>query len=178
MPRNVEIKAGLRPDQVNTIREQALALSSAPVEQLYQADTFYHAVDQRLKLREFGNGSAELIAYSRSDQSGPSLSSYCIYPCSNPAALHQALSLALGVRGQVRKTREVILIGQTRVHLDSVDGLGAFVELEVVLESEQSVSEGEAVAAQLLDVFGVSADSLQKQAYIDLLEHRNNTQLQ
>ena len=41
------------------------------------------------------------------------------------------LSLALDVRGVVKKTRYLYMVGQTRVHVDQVDNLGDFMELEV-----------------------------------------------
>ena len=37
----------------------------------------------------------------------------------------------------------MLIIDQTRVHLDKVEGLGSFVELEVVLRDEQSTEDGE-----------------------------------
>ncbi len=170
MPKNVEIKARLRPRQLIEIRDKALALSSESIETLQQTDTFYQAGDQRLKLREFDNGTAELIAYSRPDQPGPKLSSYIKHSCSNPESLHKALCLSLGVRGQVCKTRQVIMIGQTRVHLDQVEGLGEYLELEVVLVNGQSVAEGERIAHALLGKLGVEPGALLEGAYIDLLE--------
>ena len=74
------------------------------------------------------------------------------------------------MRGVVRKTREVILIGHTRVHLDKVEGLGEFLELEVMIQPKQSTADGEAIAEQLLILFGVQFDSLLGDAYIDLIE--------
>ena len=54
---------------------------------------------------------------------------------SDPESLKSTLSLALGVRGVVRKTRYLYLVGQTRIHLDDVEGLGHFMELEVVMQT-------------------------------------------
>lgn len=45
--------------------------------------------------------------------------------------IQAVLSDALGVKGEVRKERRLFMIGQTRVHLDQVEGLGHFMELEV-----------------------------------------------
>lgn len=37
----------------------------------------------------------------------------------------------MGVKGVVKKTRMLYMVDQTRVHVDSVEGLGDFMELEV-----------------------------------------------
>ncbi|KAK2519374.1 hypothetical protein Q9966_014000 [Columba livia] len=79
------------------------------------------------------------------------------------------LGQALGVLGVVRKERLLFLVGQTRVHLDSVEGLGDFLELEVVLTEEQSVEDGERVACELMKELGVEEEDLISGAYLDLL---------
>jgi len=84
--------------------------------------------------------------------------------------MREALLRALGVRGVVEKRREVFMAGQTRIHLDEVRGLGSFLELEVVLTPGQSVEAGELIARDLMEQLGVSAESLESAAYIDLLE--------
>lgn len=71
----------------------------------------------------------ELIFYHREESAGPKLSLY--NKCSVPDTLENMLKDALGTLGVVKKTRTLIIIGQTRVHFDSVEGLGDFVELEV-----------------------------------------------
>ncbi len=80
------------------------------------------------------------------------------------------LSNALGVVGRVRKRRRLYLVGNTRIHLDEVEGLGSFLELEVVLSGPQTVAEGEAVARSLMRELGIPRSSLIHGAYLDLIE--------
>lgn len=168
--RNIEIKARLSSEAAQDIRKRALARSSLAPEVVYQRDTFYSVPSGRLKLREFKDGTAELIAYERPDRAGPKHSSYVLSPCADPKSLHAALARSIGIRGVVEKHRQVIHVGQTRVHLDEVVGLGSFLELEVVLREDQSPEEGKAIAAELMAAFEVTEESLIDGAYIDLLE--------
>jgi adenylate cyclase class IV len=64
------------------------------------------------------------------------------------------------------------LVGQTRVHLDAVEGLGEFMELEVVMRPEQSDAEGQAIARDLMTRLGVREEDLLEGAYMDLVEGR------
>jgi predicted adenylyl cyclase CyaB len=80
------------------------------------------------------------------------------------------LELAYGIRGIVRKTRYLYLVDQTRVHLDEVEGLGQFMELEVVMQEGQSDAEGQLIAEGLMAVLGVERSDLLEGAYMDLLE--------
>jgi predicted adenylyl cyclase CyaB len=140
---------------------------------LEQEDIFFHCPVGRLKLRRsVGEGRGELIAYARPDASGPKESQYVVYRTDDPEGLCDALTRALGVRGVVRKKRKLYRIGQTRVHLDCVDGLGDFVELEVVLDEGQDVREGAAIARDLMQTLGISEERLLRAAYIDMIEAR------
>jgi predicted adenylyl cyclase CyaB len=80
------------------------------------------------------------------------------------------LELAYGIRRIVRKIRYLYLVGQTRVHLDDVERLGRFMELEVVMREGQSDAEGQGIAEGLMDAFGVEKSDLLEGAYMDLLE--------
>jgi predicted adenylyl cyclase CyaB len=82
----------------------------------------------------------------------------------------EALATALGATAVVRKQRTLLWVGQTRVHLDEVEGLGSFLELEVVLEADQSVARGTAIAHDLMARLGVDEDDLVPVAYVDLLQ--------
>jgi predicted adenylyl cyclase CyaB len=170
MPANIEIKA--RASEFNKIRSRAEALSDTPVQVIPQVDTFFSTPKGRLKLRELGPSRAQLIYYERPDQDGPKRSEYHIYETGDPANLKTTLSLALGARGVVRKTRYLYLVGQTRVHLDDVDGLGQFMELEVVLNPEQTDADGQAIAEDLMSKLGIGKADLLQGAYMDLLENK------
>ena len=170
MPTNIEIKARVR--DLAGLRARAEGLSDTPVQVIPQEDTFFHTHKGRLKLRRLQPGQAQLVYYERPDQDGPKRSTYQIYETGNPEGLLTALSLALGVRGVVRKTRYLYLAGQTRIHLDDVEGLGQFMELEVVLRDGQTDAEGKAIAEELMTRLGVRQEDLLEGAYMDLLEQR------
>ncbi len=168
MKRNVEIKA--RVKSLEAVERRAREIADEGPMTLTQEDTFFVCSQGRLKLRKLGAGQGELIYYERPDSAEPKESRYAIYRTSDPEGLIGTLSLALAVRGVVRKRRTLYLVGPTRVHLDRVEGLGEFVELEVVLGPDQSVSEGTAIAHDLMTRLGILPDQLLHQAYIDLLE--------
>jgi len=168
MKRNVEIKA--RVDDLAAVRERARALAAAGPVILDQVDTFFPCARGRLKLRELANSAeAELIYYERPDESGPKESRYGIYRTTDPDSLRATLSAALGVRGVVRKRRTLYLIGASRVHLDEVEELGDFVEVEVVLDPGQGTVDGDAVAQDLMGKLGIRSEQLIDRAYVDLL---------
>jgi predicted adenylyl cyclase CyaB len=166
MARNVEIKA--RIQDLATIRQLVAEIANGEPEILLQVDTYFNVETGRLKLREFSNASAELIYYLRPDACGPTESHYRRISIPEPQTLCELLTGALGVCGTVRKRRLVYAVGRTRVHLDDVEGLGDFLELEVVLEAEEPTDVGVAEAKRLMRQFGVSEDALVSDAYVDL----------
>ena len=167
MPTNIEIKARAR--NFDEIKSRAEGLSDIPVRVIVQEDTFFNTPQGRLKMRRI-NDHAQLIYYTRPDQVGPKRSDYHITRSDDPENLKRVLELAYGVRGVVRKTRYLYLVGQTRVHLDNVDGLGQFMELEVLLEEGQSDAEGQKLAEDLMSALGVERRDLIDGAYMDLIE--------
>jgi predicted adenylyl cyclase CyaB len=172
MASNIEIKAVLR----NRTRIEAIAagLSDAGPEVIPQEDVFFSCQGARLKLRILGPNRG-LMRYERSNVADARCSKYQIARTSDPLILLEILTKALGRIGLVRKVRTLYLIGQTRVHLDQVSGLGDFLELEVVLAAGQSEAEGKAIAARLLSNFEVDKQDLIGEAYVDLLAHRTQS---
>jgi len=167
MSRNVEIKAVLR-DRDAIIAAAASRSDSVP-EMISQHDFFFRCGVGRLKLRVFEPDCGELIQYDREDSAGPRCSRYQIAYTSTPEILLDILTRTLGRTGEVKKTRILFLIGQTRVHIDTVEGLGVFLELEVVLRPEQTEDDGRKIAEALLGEFGIKNDQLIAEAYVDLL---------
>jgi predicted adenylyl cyclase CyaB len=167
MERNVEIKA--RIPSVDLLLPVAAGLADRGPVEIWQDDTFFSCQRGRLKLRAFSETDGELIFYQRPDIAGPKESSYIISPTKSADTLRAALSLAYGEIGRVRKHRTLFLKGRTRIHLDRVEGLGYFLELEVVLEQGETVEAGAGLAHELLVKLGISHEQLVQEAYIDLI---------
>lgn len=140
MKRNIEIKATINDFQ-NVSRIVEDFADSGPT-LLEQVDTYFYYRKGRLKLREFKNAQTELISYLRQDSSGPKRSNYNRVRINNSDLLKEALALTLGIKGVVRKRRVLFTVGQTRIHLDKVEGLGDFLEIEIVLKENQSELKG------------------------------------
>jgi predicted adenylyl cyclase CyaB len=167
MARNIEIKAHVADPE--TLAERTARLADSGPIAIFQDDVFFACANGRLKLRDFGDGTGDLIYYQRPDQGGPKESFYIRTPTTSPASLRESLSLSNGITGRVVKQRTLYLIGQTRVHLDYVEGLGNFMELEVVLTEEQSSADGTRVANALMSQLGIAEEALIETAYLDLL---------
>jgi predicted adenylyl cyclase CyaB len=165
--RNIEIKA--RISRVSDLVELAAALADDGPTEILQDDTFFACPAGRLKLRAFSNSAGELIFYQRSNESGPKESFYVRTPTATPDSLRETLALAYGVVGRVRKHRTLFLAGRTRIHLDRVEDLGDFLELEVVLDDEESRKSGVREAERLMQQLGVAPSQLIDRAYVDLL---------
>jgi len=165
--RNVEIKA--RVDDLDAIARKAAAFATQGPIEIVQDDTFFTCPSGRLKLRVFSPGSGELIFYQRADARGPKESFYLRSPTSAPDTLREVLMLAYGASGRVRKHRTLYLAGRSRIHLDRVEGLGDFVEIEVVLADADDAEGGVREAHDLMASLGIEASRLVAGAYVDLL---------
>ena len=167
MARNVEVKARIE-SIARLVAKAATVADSGPTE-IHQDDTFFVCSNGRLKLRTLSATEGVLIFYQRPDSAGPKESFYVMMPTSSPDLLRAVLSLGYGVAGRVRKLRTLFLKGRTRIHLDRVEGLGDFLELEVVLDEGEPTEAGVAVAQALLTQLGVAHEQLVEGAYLDLL---------
>ena len=168
MSRNVEIKA--RVADLDAVARLAAAIATEGPTRIDQDDTFFSGSRGRLKLRQFADGSGQLILYDRADAAGPKVSDYVLSATAAPDTLREALARAYGVLGRVKKVRTLFLAGRTRIHLDRVEGLGDFVELEVVLREGESAGDGRMEADRVMGSLGIAAGDLVEGAYLDLLQ--------
>ena len=173
MPQNIEIKARI-PDQntFETMKAYLTKKTETAGKVLIQRDTFFKTPKARLKLREeqLDSPVSTLIYYERTDQPGPKQSDFHTTSVPDPEGMKVVLTNTLGLRGEVCKERLLFMVGQTRVHLDTVDGLGIYMELEVIVKANQSKEEGVAIAEALMAELKIEKAWLESEAYIDIIE--------
>ena len=117
----------------------------------------------------FDDTRGELIFYRRANQAGPKESFYLVTPTSQPDTLREVLIAGQGMIGRVIKQRILLMCGRTRIHLDRVEKLGEFLELEVALEENEDPQNAIAEALLLMNDLGISAAQLIEDAYVDML---------
>jgi adenylate cyclase class 2 len=164
--RNLEAK--FRVSGAALARSHAEAIGFAISATLIQRDTFFCVAHGKLKLREEKDLSA-LIHYGRSREGGLEVSDYEIVPVADPASLRAILAAALGTLAEVRKQRTLMLRRNVRLHLDRVEGLGTFGEIEAVLAAGESPERYRAEVGEILAALEISPDSLIKESYFELM---------
>jgi homotetrameric cytidine deaminase len=165
--RNIEFKA--RDPQPARTLELALALGAEDRGEIAQTDTYFSRARGRLKLREQEPGDAELIQYRRADALGARESEYRRVPAADAPGLREALDAALGTLVVVEKRRRLLLHENVRIHIDQVEGLGSFLELEAVTPPEADLPAEHDKLGRLRAELEVDDDSLVAQSYSDLL---------
>lgn len=164
---NIELKA--RCEDLEGLRETCRSLGAESQEPDRQLDTYFRVAHGRLKLRESLLSGAELIFYARADVAGARESHYETCQVEDAEGLKAILKKALGVRAVVAKRREVFAIGNVRIHLDKVQDLGVFVELEGMVDDPAELMEVAEEVRGLQEALGVDNRSLLKESYSDLI---------
>jgi adenylate cyclase class 2 len=173
--RNLEAKFAL--GDLDTARAAALALGYTARASFVQRDTFFAVARGKLKLRE-QPPEAWLIHYERDRERGLTLSRYEIVAVADPAPTREMLARALGVLAEVRKHRTLLTRRNVRFHLDRVETLGGFGEIEAILGEEREADPGEGAASaraavgELLGALGVGAGELIEVSYFELMARR------
>jgi adenylate cyclase, class 2 len=135
-----------------------------------QTDTYFNVPEGRLKLRE-GNIENNLIFYKRNNQAGPKQSDFSLAKVEDPVELKKMLTNALGLKVVVAKTRDIFYIANVKFHLDTVPGLGHFVEIEAgnLHHPDKSVADLQSQCDFYLHAFGITEADLIAHSYSDLL---------
>ncbi len=165
---NVEYKAELR--DVGLARGVCERLGATRVGVLRQVDTYYRVADGRLKRRETGDASGrsvEYIFYHRPNRVRPALSHFTIYD--ERGARERWGQRELPVWVTVRKTRELWQYKNVRIHLDDVERLGRFLELEAQVGPGCHVGQAHMLVNGLRARFGPSLGEPISQSYSDMV---------
>jgi adenylate cyclase, class 2 len=169
---NIEIKARcLNPEAI----EATLKAHNARFIGLdHQIDTYFNTPNGRLKLRE-GNIENALIFYNRPNQAGPKQSDIILYKTQPHASLKAILIQSNGILTIVDKKRQIFFIENVKFHLDTVEGLGNFVEIEAIDE------HGDIGYEQLLkqcthykELFNIQEADLMTDSYSDMIMTMGN----
>jgi adenylate cyclase, class 2 len=164
--RNLEAK--FRIVDVRQARARAEAIGFALRATLVQRDKFFAVAHGKLKLREEAEGAA-LIHYRRVHQGALEVSDYEIVPVTDPAPLHAMLIGALGVIAEIRKVRTLLMRRNVRLHLDRVEGLGSFGEIEAVVAAEEAPEIYRAEVDGILAALQIAPADLIGESYFELM---------
>ena len=171
--RNVELKA-TDPDPARSLAV-CLQLGATDEGTLVQRDTYFRVPEGRLKLREQEPGGAVLIQYRRDDRPEARESRYRLIEVADPEAARTALDESLGTLAIVEKERRLLLWEGVRIHLDTVKGLGSFVELEGVAPEGSDLSAEHDRVAQLSEALGIDESRILSDSYSDLVLARDES---
>ena len=158
---NIEVKA--RYPDLDRARDVCRRIEARFEGVLNQVDTYFHAATGRRKLRQINNERAELIEYDRPNTSSARTSTYRITPVGDVSKIVGDIFCV------VRKRRELYLWHNVRIHLDSVEGLGTFIEFEGVVSPEADATLSRERVDRLVDEFGIAPAHQIGVSYSDLL---------
>ena len=167
--RNLEAK--FRLDDSRKARDRAAVLGYRQRSVLLQRDTFFRCASGKLKLRE-EEGRAMLIYYGRRTIGALQLSTYEIVEIVDPENTRTMLTAALGVIAEVRKERTLLMRANVRLHLDRVEKLGEFGEIEAVIPEGSDPERSRAAVDELLAALQISRESLIDLSYFELADPR------
>ena len=164
---NIEIKAHC--EQPEHIRE-ILKEHDAEFKGIdHQTDTYFKVPDGRLKLRQ-GTIEQNLIFYRRPDSESPKASDISLVSVEHPDQLHELLTNALPTKVVVDKKREIYFIANVKFHIDKVDELGHFVEIEAI-DEDGTIGE-EKLRKQCryyVELLGIADEDLVGHSYSDMI---------
>jgi adenylate cyclase class 2 len=163
---NIEIKSKYPNAEKAKSIARELGAQYAGVDR--QVDTYFKTKSGRLKLRESSLSGAQLVPYIRPDELGPKKSEYLVIPVENAELCKNLFSQILGTEVVVEKSREIFLVGNVRVHIDEVQGLGSFFEFEAVYSDSKDEAQERNKVEKLIKHFEIAEDDLLTLSYREL----------
>ena len=168
MPSNIELK--VRWDNSGLAIEKAKSFGASFSKTIKQCDTYYINNNEKLKLREVYGENTELIYYLREDNEKWQ-SNYIIADVSDVKNQKKIFDMLFGVVIEVKKLRTLYVFNNARIHIDEVEGLGSFLEFEVIIKEDEN--QALELLNRLKKHFEIPTDKLLKKSYSDLLIQLN-----
>ena len=164
---NYECKARCR--DLDKIEQILLQLNADYKGEDHQIDTYFETDHGRFKLRE-GNIENALIFYQREDIAGAKVSDISYYQSADKKSLKQVLTKALNVISCVDKRRKIFFIDNVKFHLDRIEDLGTFVEIEAIgMTESDTVEKLKKQCAQYIEIFGILDEDFIAISYVDMM---------
>ncbi|MFD2515506.1 class IV adenylate cyclase [Pontibacter locisalis] len=136
-----------------------------------QTDTYYETDNGKLKHRQ-GNIENVLIHYRRTYLGEAQKTEVFLYLKNPSAGTVAEICHGKGVLGQVKKIRKIFFIDNVKFHLDQIEGLGSFIEIEAIdLEGSVGLEVLQQQCDYYKDLLQISDEDLVTSAYTDLIHH-------
>ncbi len=163
---NVDFKCELRDPQLARIALKKLGAQF--VHKIHQTDTYYKVTDGRMKKRESEGEPTEYIFYHRVDRPQPKLSHFTIY--TEEQVVQRFGSRPLTQWLVIKKTREIYLLRGTHIHIDEVEELGHFFEVDALVSPNQHVGRCHRLIGKIRKLMGPALGESIASGYADLLQ--------
>lgn len=171
---NVEIKA--KCGNMGMYEEKLRKMGAELIRIEEQKDTYFSILEGRLKLRDLSS-AARLIYYVRENISEPKKSEVLIFDIDDInrcRVLMDILKHLFPIRCIVRKSRKIYRFQNIHIHLDRVEGLGSFLELEGTLQKSQTISSLRKQVGDFQKILGIEEEDLLNVSYSDMLQYSKN----
>ena len=167
MSKNLEIKVSIKNhDNARKLAKEFCKGKKHETLIQKQEDIYYKVNKGRLKLRIIDDKKGNLIHYYRGNKDLKRVSEYTIAETGTPAAMDSILSSLYGKLITVKKVREMFIADNIRIHIDSVNRLGKFLEFEVIFSS---LAKAKKDMKKVIEYFMLDEKQFIKVSYSDLL---------
>ncbi len=166
---NLEIKA--KYNDLQHAEKVAIQINAVKKWTRIQKDIYFVTPNGKLKLRVVDSAACDLIYYNRPDNKKAEISNYKIYKTQKPHELLEILTEFFSLDITVEKTRTLYIFKNVRIHLDSVNQLGSFIEFEAVLDEKNDLNVSSDHLDFLSEKFNISDNQLVNTGYFELLKN-------
>ncbi len=175
----IEVEVKVKADHEN-VRPILKKIGAAKVRTEIQSDTYFAAphrdfakTDEALRIRSL-DGQATLT-YKGPKLDGISKTREELETPVDEFTITRILhALGFSEAGIVRKIREVFRAGEIIVCLDAVEGLGEFLEVEIMAESEKDLETSSHKLFDFLKQFGFGAKDSIRTSYLEMVLEKKN----